>query len=217
MGVSAMALMFLSAMNADAQKAEFGFRFMPTISSFELKTYTGGTVKGDATFGFGVSALLGYNFNSNIGIQTELVYSSLAQKYKELDLERKITLQYINIPVLLTMNTGRTKPVNFNLVVGPQAGISVGSKIQTTNSLGITHTNALVSVKKGDIALAYGGGVDFALTKSHDLRLGIGFRGTYGLLDISDNSSTIITDTYYVLDKSHIKTYSAYAGITFLF
>ncbi len=207
-------LLFLVTPGLQAQKGEFGVRFMPTISNFEVQTSAGGKVSGDATLGYGAGVILGFNFTDHIGIQGEVIYSTLNQKYTEDETEREIKLEYINIPLLLSYNTGKLKPVNFNVVVGPQIGISVGSELFTT---GDPADEAVLSVKKGDLGFAYGAGFDFGLNAAKTFRLGIGFRGVYGLLDISDNSNNISTDSYFVLDKAHIKTYSAYLGISFLF
>jgi len=213
---SVSALLFSITLKANAQKAEFGLRFMPTVSAFDMKTSSGGTVSGQATLGYGVGALLGYNFSNHVGIQGEAIYSSITQKYKEQDVERKINLKYVNIPLLLALNTNKTGPVNFNIVAGPQIGISVGSNVFTTGGDG-SNSQAIIDVKKGDLGLAYGAGADFALNPSGAFRLGIGFRGVYGLFDISDNNNSTTTDSYYVIDRTHIKTYSAYAGLSILF
>lgn len=214
---SVVALLFVTASKVNAQKAEFGMRFMPTISSFDIQSSSGGKVEAEATLGYGVGALLGFNFSDHIGVQGEVIYSSLNQKYTEQDVETKINLKYINIPLLLSFNTNKSGPVNLNLVGGPQIGISVGSDVFTTGSEGTNDSKALVSVKKGDLGLAYGAGVDFALSPSGLFRLGLGFRGVYGLLDISDNNSSTTTDSYYVLDRTHMKTYSLYTGLSLLF
>lgn len=214
---SVAALLFVTASKVNAQKAEFGMRFMPTISSFDIQSSSGGKVEAEATLGYGVGALLGFNFSDHIGVQGEVIYSSLNQKYTEQDVETKINLKYINIPLLLSFNTNKSGPVNLNLVGGPQIGISVGSDVFTTGSEGTNDSKALVSVKKGDLGLAYGAGVDFALSPSGLFRLGLGFRGVYGLLDISDNNSSTTTDSYYVLDRTHMKTYSLYTGLSLLF
>lgn len=210
------ALLFVTTLKVNAQKVEFGLRFMPTISNFDMQTSSGGTVKGQVTLGYGVGALLGFNFSDHVGVQGEVIYSSITQKYKELDVERKVNLKYVNIPLMLSLNTNKSGPVNLNLVAGPQISISAGSDVRTSGGDG-TSPQALVTVKKGDLGLAYGAGVDFALSPSGALRLGIGFRGVYGLLDISDNSNSSTSDSYYILDRTHIKTYSAYAGLSFLF
>ena len=208
------ALSMVGAFKMNAQKAEFGLRFMPTFSSLNLKTSSGGKVTGDATLGFGFGAIVGLNLYDHVGIQVEGIYSKLTQKYKEQDTERKVELKYFNIPLLLSLNTGKHGPVNFNIVAGPQMGISLGSKIEVN---GVDSSHAVVSVKKGDLGLAYGAGLDFALNEMKTFRLGIGFRGVLGLFDISDNNGSTTTDSYYFLDRTHIKTYSGYFGLSYLF
>lgn len=219
MGISFAALLVVGALQVNAQKAELGFRFMPTFSSFDMKTSDGGTVKGEVTLGYGAGALLGFNFTDNVGIQAEVIYSSISQKYKEVDVEYKVNLRYVNIPLMLSLNTGKTQTVNANIVAGLQVGVSVGSNTTTSASggEGTNNPEPLLIIKKGDLGFAYGAGVDFGLTPSKTFRLGIGFRGVYGLLDISDNSTNTTTDSYYILDKTHIKTYSGYIGISWIF
>lgn len=201
---------------SNAQKGEFGVRFMPTVSSLDVQSSSGGQISGDATFGFGAGIFVGFNFSDHFGLQGEALYSTLNQKYNEEDVEKEIKLEYINIPLLLSFNTGKLEPVNFNVVLGPQIGISVGSELFTSDG-GDPDNEAVLSVKKGDVGFAYGAGVDFGLNANKTFRLGLGFRGVYGLIDISDNSNNNSTNSYYVLDKAHIKTYSAYLGISFLF
>lgn len=215
--ISILVIAFVFASKADAQSTEFGVRFMPTVSAFDLQTSSGGTIKGEATLGYGIGALLGFNFSDHIGVQGEFIYSSYNQKYTEQDVEHKINLKYINIPLMLSLNTNKSGPVNLNLVGGPQIGISVGSDVFTSGGNDASDSQPVVSVKKGDLGLAYGAGVDFGLNPSGKFRLGLGFRGVYGLLDISDNNSSNTTDSYYVLDRTHIKTYSVYTGLSLLF
>jgi opacity protein-like surface antigen len=217
MCISVATLLVVGALKADAQKAEIGFRFMPTFSSFDMENTTGGTVKGKVTLGYGAGAFLGFNLTENVGIQGEVIYSSISQKYKEVDVEYKVNLRYVNIPLMLSLNTGKTQTVNANLVAGLQVGVSVGSSVTTSGIHTTNYPEPLLIIKKGDLGFAYGAGVDFGLTPSKTFRLGIGFRGVYGLLDISDNSSNTTTDSFYILDKTHVKTYSGYIGISWIF
>jgi hypothetical protein len=200
-----------------AQYGEVGLRFMPTFTAFDAKTSDGGTIQGEVTLGYGGGLLLGYHFSEYVGVQGEIIYTSISQKYKEMDTERRIDLKYINIPLMLSLNTGKTKLVNFNIVGGPQMGLSVGSNLTTTGDDGTNTSKAVLSVKKGDLGLAYGAGVDFGLNAARTLRLGLGFRGVYGLFDISDNNNTNSTDSYYILDRTKIQTYSGYIGVSYLF
>lgn len=207
----------LLTVTASAQKGEIGVRVMPTFSSFDMQASSGGTVKGEVTLGYGIGALLALNMTDNVGIQAEVIYSSLSQKYKEQDVERRVNLKYVNIPLLLSLNTGRTKMVNLNLVVGPQIGISVGSKIEISGANSSDSTSAVLSVKKGDLGLAYGGGLDFSLNPEGTMRVNFGYRGVMGLFDISDNSRSLTTDSYYILDRARVRSYSGYLGFSFLF
>lgn len=214
---------FSFTINVSGQEAgshkfgELGFRFMPTFSSLQLSNSTGGTVKGEVTLGYGVGGFVGFNFTDNIGIQGEVIYNSYSQKYRENDIEHHIKLQYLNIPLLLSLNTGKSQPINFNIVGGPQLGISVGSSMETTQNDAAVAATPVFAVKKGDFGLAYGAGLDFGLNPSRTFRLGFGFRGVYGLVDISDHSRSTTTTSYYVLDRTHIKTNSIYVGFSILF
>jgi len=216
MYVFSVMLLSLCFTSAYAQKAEFGLRLMPTFSKFDIQTSSGGVVKGEGQFGLGFGAFLGYNFSDYIGIQGEVIYSTYSQKYRELEIERKVKLQYVNIPLLLSLNTGKSKAVNLNVVAGPQIGISVGSKLFTSGDDG-TGSQGIVSVKKGDLGFAYGAGLDFGLNPARNIRLGIGYRGVIGLFDISDNNNTLVTNSFYVLDRSRVKVNAIYLGFSFLF
>jgi hypothetical protein len=210
------ALFFSLTINAHAQKGEVGLRFMPTFSSFEMKNAGGGTVEGDVTLGFGLGGLLGFNFTNIVGVQGEVIYSSISQKYKELDVEHKVNLRYFNIPLLLSLNTGKSRAVNFNIVGGPQIGISAGSRLSTVNGNN-TIPDPVLSVKKGDLGFAYGAGLDFGLNTARTFRFGLGYRGVLGLFDISDNNASLATDAYYILDRTNVNTNAIYAGLSFIF
>ncbi len=213
--ITIAALLLMGAGKTAAQSVEFGLRFMPTFSNFKVFTPGNGNKIGDFTNGYGFGAILGINFTDHVGVQGEVLYSAIAQKYTELDVERKINLKYVNIPILLSLNTGKSKVVNFNIVGGPQIGISAGSNVFTKGN-GNNNPSAVLAVKKGDLGFAYGAGLDFGLNSAHTSRLGIGFRGVEGLFDISDRSNTLSTDSYYLLDKTHVKTYSLYVGLSIL-
>lgn len=211
--VAGLFLAFTSG--AIAQKVELGFRVMPTFTAMEFNTSDGGTVKAEGKLGWGVGGFLGVNFNNNIGLQLEVIYTTLSQQYKEADISHDITLKYVNIPLLFSLNTGKDKPVNLNAVIGPQIGLNVGSDINSQSSDGSTTAQAKLDVKKSDIGFAFGAGLDFGLTST--VRLGIGYRGVRGLIDISDKSNALTTDDYYVLDRTKTITNAGYIGISLLF
>lgn len=198
-------------------KGIFGIRYMPSISSIKVQNFEG-DVQGDFVLGHGYGGLLGINFNNHIGLQVEVIYNQLSQKYKDHDLERRIDLNYVNVPLLLSLNTNRKKIINLNIVAGPQLGVNVGATLKTTGtSNGNVNTQAILAVKKNDFGIAYGTGLDFGLNLRRTIRLDIGFRGFMGLLDVSDQSATLEANSYYVLRKTHIETYSGYIGLLFIF
>ncbi|MEO6190390.1 MAG: porin family protein [Saprospiraceae bacterium] len=199
------------------QRVELGLRLMPTITSTDFHTSSGGKITGEATLGYGIGGLLAFNFTDHIGVQGEVIYNSLSQKYKEQDVERQVKLKYLNIPLLLTLNSNKSRLVNFNAVFGPQIGISIGSKLETSGQSGLDSTKAILAVRKGDLGLAYGAGLDIALTPSHSLLFNFGYRGILGLFDISDDSQTLNNGSYFILDKAHVNTNALYIGVSLAF
>jgi opacity protein-like surface antigen len=214
--IASMFIMLQWSAIVSAQTVELGIRYMPTFSNFYLQTSTGGKVAGNVNLGFGAGGVIGVALSNHVSIQGEIIYNSLSQKYKEVNVEREVNLKYVNIPLLLSLNTGRSNLVNLNVVIGPQVGISAGSALLIKNG-GSGTSNAILSVNKGDLGFAYGAGLDFALRPSSNMRLTLGYRGVQGLFDISDDSKTLNNDSFYLLSKTHIHTNAGYIGLSFLF
>ncbi len=201
----------------DLHRIELGIRFMPTFSSFDMKTSSGGTVKGEVTLGYGGGVLLGVNFSDHIGMQGEVIYNSLSQKYKDQELEREINVRYVNIPLLMTLNTGKSRPVNLTIVAGPQLGFNMGSSIKSSSGSSSDTLTTVLAIKKSDFGFAYGAGLGFALNETRTIRLDLGFRGVYGFVNVSNTNQTTETNSYYILDRATVRTKSAYIGFTLLF
>lgn len=201
----------------DLRKGEFGVRWLPTFSSLALRTYNGDVVDGQLTMSQGYGVMFAHNFSKNVGIQAEVNYNDISQKYKDRGLERQVSVSYLNIPVMLSINTDKTAPVNWNFVAGPQFGLNVGSSVKTTGNTSGDTLRATVGVKQGDVGFAYGTGLEFALNRDHTLRLDLGFRGFYGFVDMSASNTSNNPDTYNILVKASRKTYSGYLGLTWCF
>jgi len=205
-----------SSQNGDGTGMVIGARVYGTGTSLDLQKGGDGSAEVSFVFGYGVGGYIGYNFTKNFGLQLEGIYSSLAQKYTYQGNVKKIELSYINFPLLAVIGSDVSKPVSFNVAFGPQVGINVGSKIKSeSNGEGTDSLTAVLAVKTGDFGVAYGAGLNFALTPT--VHLGVGFRGVYGLVDISDKSNNSTTNDYYILDRAHVKTYSGYLGLGFTF
>lgn len=201
--------------NANFHPGEFGIRYMPTFSSLDLKTYNGDVVKGTVNMQHGFGVLLGANVSPHVGFQAEVNYNQVSQKYRDVNLDREVKISYINIPLLLSLNTNKGAPINLNFVAGPQFGINVGSKMTASGDENTTTLQAVVAVKKGDVGLAYGAGLEFALNQEHTCNLDLGYRGFFGLVDM--NASSVGNDSYNVVVKASRKSQGAYVGLGFLF
>lgn len=202
--------------SSDFARVIIGARFMPSLSSFKVQS-SDGVTQANFTAGYGFGGFFGLNFNNHVGAQLEFQYNKINQKYVDRGLDRRVNVDYVNIPLLLSLNTNRMSRVNLNFVVGPQFGINVGASLKTTGtSEDGQDFQAILAVKDNDFGIAYGLGVDFGLNQSKTLRLDLGFRGVQGLVDISDRSGTTETDQYYILQKSYIRTYALYAGLAIL-
>jgi hypothetical protein len=199
------------------RRVEIGIRFMPTFSNFNITTASNGSTKGNVTLGYGGGVTLAFNFSKHVGLQTGVIYNSYSQKYKDNNLDRQITVNYVNIPLLLSFNTNKTKPVNFNLVIGPELGVNIGSNIKSSNGSKTDTLTGVLAIKGNDFGLAYGAGLEFMLNSSRTLRFDLGYRGIYGFTNISNTSQTTETNTYYIINKANIRSNSVYVGLAFLF
>src|SRR5436190_18960037 len=136
--------------SSDDGSGIFGVRFMPTLTSLQYSENEG-VIETSFILGYGAGLLLGTNFNDNVGLQGEIMYSQLAQKYKTGgNIERKVKLNYINVPLLLSLNTGIHNPVNLNFVIGPQLGLNTGASVEINNGIEADTVHAVLAVKRGD-------------------------------------------------------------------
>jgi hypothetical protein len=203
--------------DAPLRKTELGIRYYPTFSSLALRTYGGETVQGTLSMSHGWGIMLAHNFNRHVGLQVEVDYNQISQKYRDRNLDRRVDISYLNIPVLLSLNTDKSHWVNWNFVAGPQFAVNLGSKVTTSGSNNTDTLHAVVAVKPGDVGLAYGTGLEFMLNKHHTVRLDLGFRGFYGFVDMRADQTSNSPDTYNIIVKASRKQYAGYLGLTFLF
>lgn len=200
---------------SDLKHVEIGFRYMPTISKFDMVTSDGNTVQGKGTLGFGFGTMIAVNINEHWSIQSEIIYTSLNQKYTDNGLEHDIKVRYINVPLLVTLNTNKTKPVNLGIAVGPQIGWNVGSSIKTSGSGGQDTVQAVIALKSGDFGIAYGATVGFQLNQSRTIRLDLGYRGVFGFKDVSQQNQD--DGTYNAFGHNTISSNAGIIGIAFEF
>ncbi len=198
------------------RKTELGFRYYPTFSALRVRTYDNQTVDGKLTMSNGFGAFIGHNFNHHVGLILEVDYNQVSQKYKDRNLDRRVNVSYLNVPILLSLNTDKAKCVNWNFVAGPQFGLNIGSDV--SEAPGDT-VRATVAAKGGDVGLAYGTGLEIALNREHTVRLDFGYRGFAGLVDMAaqQTSSTNNSASFNVLMSARRNYHAGYIGLTFMF
>jgi hypothetical protein len=197
----------------DLRMFEMGFHYMPTFYSLNFRTSNGEIVKGSVTMSQGFGGMMAFNISQHIGFQGEVDYYKASQRFKDVDINQDVEIKYLNIPMLLSLNTNKTARVNLNAVLGPQFGINIGSNIHSSGSNGTT--TATLATKKGDVGAAFGAGLEFALNEAHSVRLDLGYRGFYGFVKMDANKTS--TDSYNVIIDANRKTNAAYVRLTILF
>jgi hypothetical protein len=198
-------------------KLLLGVRFMPTWTALKFRQTSEGNLSTTAVVGYGYGGLVGIQVNNYFSITLEAMYNSLAQKYSQGNVSREVRLNYVNLPLMFFYNTNFSQKVNFNIGAGPQLGISTGHSYTVNgNNQGDT-ANYVLAVKPADWGLAYGFGLDFSISQDRMTKLSVGYRGVVGLVDVSDNSNNQVTNNQYILDRSHVNTYSVYIGLTHAF
>jgi len=202
-------------------RVEFGIRYMPLFTSLNLHTDNGSTASGNVTLSHGAGIALGINFSKNVGIQGELNYYQTSQTINDYSNNQNynVGMGYVNVPLLLSINTDKRRAVNLNLVAGPQLGFNVNSSVKTTSYGEGANVNASVSKGNNDLGLAYGAGLEFALNRPHTFKLDLGYRGFYGLVDVGAKQtySSSNSAAYNIFVKGSRQANGAYLGLRFAF
>ena len=119
--IAAFALFIGTSVFAQENPLTFGVQAGLNISQFSAGKIGG--EKGDASdasVGFYIGGHANYSLGEYFGLQGELNFSLQGGKYSDDGDKEKITLGYINIPVLFEV-----KPAtNFSIFVGPQIGFN---------------------------------------------------------------------------------------------
>ena len=163
-----------------------------------------------STYGGGINANIGFDFNNHIGLKLEIGYSKLGQKYtdKRADedtgttdaFERNVKLNYLTIPILFKYRVGGPM-VKFYMAIGPQFNILLSAKQSYTKNgqdylFEITDTITGNAFKVGaeeikerfssnDIYARMDLGVDITVIKHLMIEAGIKFG--YGLMDLNSS------------------------------
>lgn len=188
-GLITLALAGTSVAQAQTTGVQFGPKAGLNLAVLD------GQINSTANFkpGLVIGGFVRWRPSEHLAIQPEVVFSQQGTiskvSYGGYPAERKINLNYLNVPVLLKLYVGNV----FNLQLGPQFGLllsgrRVGQNGYYSNSTGSGYTTEDVDVSanyKGDISLCGGLGVDLPNGLLASARI------NYGFTDINNNSASI--------------------------
>jgi hypothetical protein len=162
--VSIAALFFVCVLKVAAQEFELGLRLNPEFTDLMNKNDDNAGNELDLTnhFGYlsgGVGAI--YNFNNNIGLAVDLLFSREGQAFKghftgsppdaatyssvvntQVSLNNTVIvgdyvalaeLNYIKLPIMFSLTSDNTQPYFFTLLVGPQFNFLEGVAQEVNN------------------------------------------------------------------------------------
>jgi hypothetical protein len=161
-------LLFIAVMFTSTTAFSQGFQ-LGVKAGVNISNYTGGDIENSAIVGFHGGATVAYLLGDHFAIQPEVLFSSQGAKIKgNNNNEEKLTVSYINLPILAKYRfTG-----GFYLEAGPQVGFKIDESIpdQTIENF----------AKDLDMSVAAGVGYH------SPIGLGVGARYNLGLSKVGD-------------------------------
>ena len=126
--------------------------------------------------GFNMGLIGHIHLDKQLALQPEIVYSGQGTKYNTGNVETKLNLNYINVPVLLQYMFDN----GFRLQAGPQVGFLISAK----SKAGAVSTDIKNNLRTIDFGI--GAGVGYVHPESG---FGVDARYNLGLSKINDNNS----------------------------
>ncbi|HYG50776.1 MAG TPA: porin family protein [Flavobacteriales bacterium] len=195
---------------------EVGFQVMPTYATVTMGNWDGTSVEDDAIIGLSRAGVAAFTLNPTLAVTAEFVYTTFKMEFNHRGSPKRLNVNYISVPLMAAINTSKMSRINVKLVIGPQFGINAGSSVESANGQEPDSLQSLWRVKQGDMGVAYGAGLEFALNSSRSLRLTTGFRGISGFLNVADNSTNMAV-FFSRVNKVNVHLYSVYGGLIWLF
>jgi opacity protein-like surface antigen len=131
---------------------------------------------------------LGKQFNDNIGLRGEALFSQKGAKDRETGEDAKNKLTYIDVPILLTLGPSSSSDTRFNVFTGPQ--FSFNTKAEFEDQSGETDIDD--QVKSTDFGWVLGAGLEKG-------RLTADARYTLGLSNIAEGGGKVKNRVFSVM------------------
>lgn len=173
---------------ANAQKGFFvGVQGAPQLSvMFNKDDVNAPGTDYKAKFSYTFGAIAGYNFNDRMGIGTEVMYSTVKQRYETNNGGYTQQLSYLKVPVLFNYNSNPDARVVFTAKAGPQVSILMKSAIKDADQSSLNGEN---KSKYRDLVFGAtaGAGVRVRLADKLHLTGGLRFDGSIGNIEDETN------------------------------
>lgn len=192
----------------------YGIRYMPIVAELYTKDDQGRIMNRESVFGHGFAGTCEYSLTEHFGVQGELIFNNLRQKFVYNRNKTEFRMNYINVPMLVTFNTDRTLRFNINFAAGPQIGVNVGSKLIGEQPRYSEIPNPALKVKRLDLGFAYGFGFEI-LNANKNMMFNAGFRGYQGFIDLGKDNSA--PNSFNIIEDTKLKTFAGYFGVTVVF
>ncbi|MDD4051725.1 MAG: porin family protein [candidate division Zixibacteria bacterium] len=175
--VLVMAYMGITGTANAQENARYGIRLGLSLAdiSGDIDAYYAKTAIKEGVM-FGISAAIPQG--DRFFIQPEVYYVIKGTK-NDTDAKEKLSLSYLEIPVLLRFVVIPQGPVRPSIFIGPAADLLLGAKYV----YGTEDTDIMDFTNKMDASLIIGGGVDFPVGK-HEI--GLNVRYAHGFVNLND-------------------------------
>lgn len=168
-------LMTLCASALLAQGIGFGIKGGVNIANTDISSDQF-TLDTKSKLGFHGGVFVNLMFSDKLGIQPEVLYSLQGSKYDISSVDGKLTLGYVNIPLLVRYNINEM----ISLHVGPQFGLLMSAEEEFDGDT----ADVKDDFKSSDISGAFG--VEFDLP----MKIGFGARYVLGLSNTLTNDGS---------------------------
>ena len=183
------------------------------------------------TMGYSIGGSAAYNSKSFWSVGAELNYTKRGQNYKESwtgngcargdinNFQRKFTLHYFELPLLVKLKTRNRKKVSGYGEFGLQIGVLLSAKEKISidgEETPIVFSAANDKVNRIDFGAILGGGIDIEL--SNNLYLSAGLRSFIGFLDLNKAAAAaFVSDNDDTYQQSRNFSLGANIGIHYVF
>lgn len=178
-----LATIFLSVICVSQSHAQLGFQLGvkggPNFSNIKTDVST----EGQTGFHAGAYAMIKV---SKIGIQPELLFSSLSSELSSGNVTSEFKSSYVNIPIIVKIYLVG----GLNLQVGPQFGFNTFSEVTAAAGGISTSVDVQDELKSSDVSLAIGAGFDLPFGLNLTARYNLGLSDINDTLDLDIDPAT---------------------------